>query len=81
MVLFFLFVLLIGTSRFDYVDADELAADSIYFAGHIVTVNPAQPGADWIAIQGDRIQALGKGRDFEALVGPETQQIDLPEGS
>jgi hypothetical protein len=73
-----LFVLLIGASWFNCVHADEVAfADSIYFGGHIVTVDPSQPNAEWIAVQGDRIQALGNGREFEALVGPKTQQIDL----
>lgn len=58
------------------VRADD-PADTIYFGGHIVTVDESNPTAEWIAIRSDRIQAVGQGREFESLVGPHTKQFDL----
>lgn len=73
--LYFLLVLL--PSRSAPATAFDDPADTIFFGGHIVTVDPDRPSAEWIAIRGDRIVALGDGKDFSGLVGPETKQHDL----
>ncbi len=52
-------------------------ADSVLFGGRIVTVDATTPSAEWIAIRGDRIQALGQGADYKKHVGPQTDVIDL----
>lgn len=55
----------------------EQAADLVLHNGHVVTVDSAQPEAEAVAILGDRIMAVGSDRAISALVGPETQVIDL----
>lgn len=45
--------------------------------GKIVTMNPAQPQAQAIAIVGDRIAAIGSDEDVQTLVAPSTRVIDL----
>ncbi len=56
---------------------DDDKADRVLFGGRIVTVDTTTPSAEWIAIRGDRIQALGQGADYKELVGPQTDVIDL----
>jgi len=45
--------------------------------GKVVTVDEAVPDGEAIAVQGDRILRVGGNREIEALIGPETQVIDL----
>lgn len=45
--------------------------------GKIVTVNPAQPAAQALAVRGDRIAAIGSDRDIARWIGPNTRVIDL----
>ncbi len=53
-------------------------ADSLYFGGDIVTVNPAQPSAEALAVKDGRILAVGSLAELEqAHVGPTTRKIDL----
>ena len=53
-------------------------ADLVLINGKIVTVDTRYPAADWIAVRGDRIAALGTGpRGYNRHVGDGTEIIDL----
>jgi predicted amidohydrolase YtcJ len=52
-------------------------ADLVLRNGRIVTVNPAAPTAQAIAIRGDRITALGPDSAAQRWIGPNTKVIDL----
>jgi predicted amidohydrolase YtcJ len=53
------------------------AADLILHNGKIVTLDPARPEAEAIAITAGRITALGANREIAAQAGPGTRVIDL----
>lgn len=57
-------------------DAEE-TADLVLRGGRVVTVDPRQPEAEAVAIHGDRVHFVGSDADVEALIGPETEVIDL----
>jgi predicted amidohydrolase YtcJ len=52
-------------------------ADLVLRNGKIVTMNPAQPTAQAIAVRGDRITALGTDQAAQRWIGPSTKVIDL----
>ena len=52
-------------------------ADLVLTNGRIVTVDPAQPDAEAIAISKDRIQAIGSAAEIKTMIGPATQVIDM----
>jgi len=52
-------------------------ASSIYTNARIWTGNADQPWAHALAIQGDRILAIGTAAELAAVVGEDTEQIDL----
>ena len=52
-------------------------ADLVLRNGKIVTMNPAQPTAQAIAVRGGRIAALGTDQASQRWVGPNTKVIDL----
>lgn len=52
-------------------------ADLVLMNGKIVTVDPAKPEAQALAVWGDRIAAVGTNREIKPYIGPETQAIDL----
>jgi predicted amidohydrolase YtcJ len=52
-------------------------ADKILYNGNIYTVDDTQPLVSALAIQGDRIMALGSDEEMQKLAGPETELIDL----
>ncbi|MFC1661072.1 amidohydrolase [Gemmatimonadota bacterium] len=52
-------------------------ADLVLTNGKIVTVDEAVPEAQALAVQGDRILALGSAAEIEAYVGSGTEVIDL----
>jgi predicted amidohydrolase YtcJ len=52
-------------------------ADLVLTNGRIVTVDDGRPEAEAIAISRDRIEALGTRDEIKALIGPNTQVIDL----
>jgi hypothetical protein len=54
-------------------------ADLVLLNGSIWTVDPAQPWAEAVAIDGDRIAAVGRTADIKKFVGRSTQVIDLHE--
>jgi predicted amidohydrolase YtcJ len=57
--------------------AAGLAADRVLVNGRILTVDGADSIAEAVAIRGGRIVAVGSNRDVEALVGNETERVDL----
>ncbi|MBS0387304.1 MAG: amidohydrolase [Proteobacteria bacterium] len=52
-------------------------ADLILANANIRTLDAAQPRADWIAIEGGRIAALGSGAPPRSLTGPATRVVDV----
>jgi len=52
-------------------------ADLVLRNGKIVTMNPAQPVAQAIAVRGDRIAGLGPDSTAQRWIGPNTRVIDL----
>jgi predicted amidohydrolase YtcJ len=55
----------------------DAPADLVLRGGHVHTVDPATPRAEAVAVRGERIVAVGRGRDVGELVGPRTRVIDL----
>ncbi|MFK7830770.1 MAG: amidohydrolase [Congregibacter sp.] len=55
---------------------DSVVADSVVLGGRILTMDPAQPEAEAMAIRGDRILAVGSREDIEGLAGPATERVD-----
>jgi predicted amidohydrolase YtcJ len=52
-------------------------ADLVLLNGRVVTVDRDQPEAEAVAIQGDRILAVGSSAEMEALAGPGTEVVEL----
>jgi predicted amidohydrolase YtcJ len=52
-------------------------ADLVLLGGHVVTVDPARPEAQAVAVRGDRILAVGSDAEIRRLVGPATQVVEL----
>ncbi|MDN5863909.1 MAG: amidohydrolase family protein [Gammaproteobacteria bacterium] len=53
------------------------AADLVLYDASIVTLNEAQPKAQAMAIEGERIVAVGSNGEIKPYIGPSTQAIDL----
>lgn len=53
------------------------AADSVYFGGPIYTGALSEPTAEAVAVKGGRIAAVGARSGLQALIGPDTDVIDL----
>ncbi|MGH9482864.1 MAG: amidohydrolase, partial [Terriglobales bacterium] len=53
------------------------APDTIYLHGKIMTMDPAHPAAQALAVAGDRLLAVGSDAEVEALAGPRTRRVDL----
>ena len=56
---------------------NDLKADLILTGGNIITVNPAQPRAEAVAVKQGRILAVGSASDIDQLRGPRTEVMDL----
>ena len=54
-------------------------ADLVLRGGRVYTVDPGNPWAGAIAVQADVIAAVGSERVIDALIGPDTLIIDLPD--
>ena len=52
-------------------------ADLILKNGRVITMAPASPRAEMVAVAGGRIIAVGTADDAESLTGPGTRVIDL----
>lgn len=59
---------------------ETTTASLIVRGGTILTMDPDAPKAEAIAVDGDRIVALGAPRELDAWVGPDTDVIDLQGG-
>ncbi|WNG27366.1 amidohydrolase family protein [Cystobacter fuscus] len=55
----------------------KIQADRIYRGGPILTMNDAQPQVESLAISGKRILAVGTWEELQALVGEDTDVVDL----
>ncbi len=51
--------------------------DLILRGGRVITIDPRQPGAEAIAISGDRILAVGSNAEVDALAAAGTRKVDL----
>jgi predicted amidohydrolase YtcJ len=69
-------LLLVTTALFGFSRLAE-PADLVLINGKVVTVDPARPQAEAVAILGDKIAAVGTTREIEAYIGPRTRVIDL----
>ena len=56
------------------------AADLVITGARIFTASDAAPWAEAMAVQGDRILAVGSDAEVAALIGPETEHIEAPPG-
>ena len=57
--------------------AGAAPADLVLRNGKIVTMDPAHPQAQAVAITGDRISAVGSSAEIQQYLGPKTRGIDL----
>ena len=57
------------------------SADLIFVGGNIVTMDPAQPTVDAVAVQGETVAAAGTLDDVMALEGPSTRVVELGDGA
>lgn len=73
----FAVLLVITVLSFPIRQVQAQAPDVILHHGHIVTVNAGFDEVEAMAIQGDRIQAVGSNEEVLKLAGPETRQIAL----
>jgi len=55
----------------------QSAPDTIFYNGHFVTVNPANPSAEAVAVSKGRFVAVGKNGEVRKLAAPSTSQVDL----
>lgn len=58
-------------------EAPDAAADLVLLNGKVVTLDPAQPEAEGIAVRDGRILATGSVEEMERLVGEGTEVVDL----
>lgn len=49
----------------------------VLYGGNVVTLDPALPAAEAVAISGDRIAEVGASRDIRRLAGADTRLVDL----
>ena len=57
--------------------SDAEAAELVFKNANIYTVDAALPAATSLAVRDGRIVALGSDQDTAALIGPQTQVVDL----
>jgi len=55
-------------------------ADVVFRGGAVYTVNPDQPWAEAIAIRDGRITFVGRASDADALIGADTDVVDIGDG-
>lgn len=61
--------------------AQSATADTLIENARIITLDPANPSADALAIAGDTILRVGARRDMQGLVGPNTRIVDAAGGT
>src|SRR4030043_867919 len=72
-----LFLLVCSLALMNCVRSGEEMADLGLVNGSVWTVNPAQPWAEAVAMDGDRISRVGRTADIKKLAGKKTRIIDL----
>ena len=77
MALLLVFFLMSACDAVDDPALDEEAADLVLLDGRIVTVDDDQPEAEAIAVSGNEITAIGTSDEIRALVGSDTEVIEL----
>ena len=70
-------VLLVVAGATSLLRAQQAAPDVILTNGKIITVDERFTIAQAVAVQGDRIVAVGTNQDIGRLAGPNTRRIDL----
>jgi hypothetical protein len=55
----------------------EMPADLVLYGGSVMTLDPARPEAQAVAVRGEEIVAAGPTDDILRLAGPQTRRIDL----
>ena len=51
--------------------------DLVLLNGNVLTVDPDQPRAEGVAMEGQTIAAVGSSEEMEAYIGPDTEVMDL----
>src|SRR5262245_27366953 len=69
-------LLLMLTDNVSHADKPPLAADLIIINATVRTMNPSPPQAEAIAIQGNRIVAVGTSKEIRKLANERTRVID-----
>ncbi len=52
-------------------------ADTILMNGNVLTVDPNDSVVEAVALQGDKILAIGAFEELKYLIGPSTREVDL----
>ena len=76
-LLFLLFIGMTGCEEADPDPAGTEVADLVLVGGKVVTVDPAIGEVEGVAIVGNRIVEVGSDEEIRALVGPDTEVIEL----
>src|SRR3989441_496565 len=66
-----------SVAAFSFFPFEQEKPDLILHSGHIVTMNPAEPVAEAVAISRGRFFAVGKNADVMNLASPGVRKIDL----
>lgn len=72
-----LLALICAASVTGYSAAADDSAATLFYNGQIFTADYAHPYAEAIAIQGERIVAVGSREAVDAIVGPKARKVDL----
>jgi predicted amidohydrolase YtcJ len=59
----------------------DAPADLLFVNGAIVTMDVTRPRAETLAVRGERIIAVGSENELAALIGPQTEIVDLDGGA
>src|SRR5437870_4537239 len=51
--------------------------DTVFYNGHVITVNSAAPTAEAVAVTNAKFSAVGTNDAVRKLAGPNTRQVDL----
>lgn len=54
-----------------------LPAHQLFHRGHLLTLDPARPVAEALAVRDGKIVAVGTDAELAGLIGPDTQVVDL----
>lgn len=57
--------------------ASTVSADVVYVNGTVLTMNATNAIAQAVAVEGEKIKAVGSTTEIQALIGPKTRVVDL----